>query len=464
MVPNYVDTDGPDAIAICEAGGLVLDPWQADLQHDWLGRTRYGRWAAAVCGLSVPRQNGKTANIQGRANFGMLTLAEWVVYTAHLQKTATETFEEMAGFFESRGMSKYVKEIRYALGREQITLKNGGRIKFLARTRNGGRGAHGDLMIFDEAQELTAAQQAAFLMAISASKNPQTIYTGTPPDENCDGAVFRRIRRDAIDGKTERTAWAEWSVPEIGDVKDKNRWAATNPALNRRILISTVEGEVEQADPDTFARERLGWWKDDGAVDGCFDPAEWDALKADFTDADIAEQKTWKRAYGVKFSIDGKRASIAIAIWKKGATPHVEVLESGSTENGIQWVVDWLTPRCPKVSTTVIDGKANALDLYNRLVAGGVTKRALDPAKTETVTAASSMLMNAVTEHALTHIGQPALDNAVKAAEKRDIGKGGGFGFQSGNDTDITPLEASSLALWGVRTTKRDPNRKAVVG
>lgn len=464
MVPAYVDTDGPDAVAICEAGGLVLDPWQADLQYDWLGRTKYGRWAASVCGLSVPRQNGKTANIQGRANFGMLTLAEWVVYTAHLQKTATETFEEMAGFFESNGMGKYVKEIRYALGREQITLKNGGRIKFLARTRNGGRGAHGDLMIFDEAQELTAAQQAAFLMAISASKNPQTIYTGTPPDESCDGSVFKRIRRDAIDGKTERTAWAEWSVPEIGDVKDKRRWAQTNPALNRRILISTVEGEVEQADPDTFARERLGWWKNDDAVDGFFDANEWDALKADFTDADIAEQKTWKRAYGVKFSIDGKWAAISIAIWKKDETPHVEVLEHGSTEGGIQWVVDWLAQRCGKVSTTVIDGKANAQDLYNRLVAGGVTKRALELAQTANVTAASSMFANAVTEGALTHNDQPALNDAVKAAEKRDIGKDGGFGFQSGNETDITPLEASCLALWGVRTTKRNPERKLRIG
>jgi hypothetical protein len=464
IVPEYEYTDGPDAIAVCEAGGLILDPWQADLQYDWLGRNRYGRWTASICGISVPRQNGKTADIQGRSDYGMLILSEWVVYTAHLQKTATETFEEMANFFETGSMTKHVKEIKYALGREQILLKNGGRIKFLARTRNGGRGAHGDLLIFDEAQELTNAQQAAFLPAISASKNPQTLYLGTPPDETCDGSVFKRIRRDAISGKTRKTAWAEWSVPEIGDKHDRARWAATNPALGRRILITTVEGEAEQMDPDVFARERLGWWKDDDAVDGCFDPSEWDALKVDFTDEEIAEQASWKRAYGVKFSADGKRAAIAIAIWKRGATPHVEVLEHGSTENGIQWAEDWLTPRCGKVSTTVIDGKANALDLYNRLLAGGVVKRALDPAKPETVTAASSMFLNAVTEGSMTHIGQPALDDAVKAAEKREIGKGGGFGFQSGNETDITPLEAACLALWGVRTTKRDPSRKAVVG
>lgn len=464
VAPAYEYTDGHDAITICKAGGLILDPWQETLICDWMGRTPGGLWSAPNGGLSVPRQNGKTAVVQGRVDSGMILFSEWVVYTAHEQKTSTETFEEMANFFETGRMTKYVKEIRSALGREQIKLNNGGRIKFVARTRKSGRGNHGDLLIFDEAQELTSAQQAALLPAISASKNPQTLYLGTPPDESCDGAVFKRIRRDALNGNSKKTAWAEWSVPEIGDKHDKARWFAANPALGRRILITSVEAEAESMEDDTFARERLGWWLDEDEVNGCFDASEWNALKADFTNADIAEQKTWKRAYGVKFSVDGKRAAIAIAIWKKGVTPHVEVLEHGSTENGIQWVVDWLTPRCPKVSTTVIDGKANAQDLYNRLVAGGITKRALELAKTETVTASSSMFLNAVTERAITHIGQPALDEAVKAAERRDIGKEGGFGFQSGNETDITPLEASCFALWGVRTTKRDPNRKAVVG
>lgn len=431
---------------------------------DWMGRNSLGLWSSPVCGNSTARQNGKTANIQGRSSSGMIMFSEWVTYTSHLQKTSTETFEEMANLFESAAFSKYVKEIKYALGREQITLKNGGRIKFIARTRNGGRGAHGDLLIFDEAQELTNAQQAAFLPAISASKNPQTLYLGTPPDETCDGSVFKRIRREALNGKTKRTAWTEWSVPDIGDKWDRTRWYATNPALGRRILISTVENEAEQMDPDVFARERLGWWKDDDEVDGCFDAEKWDALKADFTDEDIEEQRTWKKAYGVKFSIDGKSAAIAVAIWKQGATPHVEVLEHGSTEGGIQWVAEWLTPRCNSACTTVIDGKANAQDLYNRLKANGVTEKALVLAQSATVTAASSMFLNAYDEESLTHNDQPALSEAVKAAEKRDIGKEGGFGFQSGNETDITPLEASCLGLWGVRTSKRNPNRKLRVG
>lgn len=235
VAPDYTASDGLDAAKLVRIGGTVLDPWQSDILDDWLGRTPSGKWAAPSAGGSVPRQNGKSLLIQARSEAGMLLYNEQVVYTAHLQKTATETFEEMRDFFEGPKLRRHVAEIKTAIGREQIILKSGARIKFLARTRNGGRGQHGDLLIFDEAQELDETQQASFLPAISASLNPQTLYLGTPPDENADGTVFRRIRTGALDGSAKRTAWFEYSVKEIGDIHDPARWAAANPALGRRI-------------------------------------------------------------------------------------------------------------------------------------------------------------------------------------------------------------------------------------
>ena len=172
IAPAYRSTDGGDAVRILRAGGTIPDPWQSDVLEDWMGRTPSGKWAAPTAGGSVPRQNGKSLLVQGRAEAGMLLFNETVIYTAHLQKTATETFEEMRAFFEGARMRRYVEEIRTALGREQIILKSGARIKFLARTRNGGRGQHGDLLIFDEAQELDETAQGSFLPAISASLEP----------------------------------------------------------------------------------------------------------------------------------------------------------------------------------------------------------------------------------------------------------------------------------------------------
>ena len=214
IAPEYRATDGPDAVRILRAGGTVLDPWQSDILDDWMGRTVSGKWSAPTAGGSVPRQNGKSLLVQGRAEAGMLLFNETVIYTAHLQKTATETFEEMRAFFESPKLRRHVAEIKTALGREQIILKSGARIKFLARTRNGGRGQHGDLLIFDEAQELDETAQGSFLPAISASLNPQTIYVGTPPGPDAVGTVFRALRRRALDGDAQKAAWFEFSVPE----------------------------------------------------------------------------------------------------------------------------------------------------------------------------------------------------------------------------------------------------------
>ena len=197
--------------------------WQENVLRGWLGVNADGLWAAGTCGLSVPRQNGKTLGVtEARSNYGMLVKNELVLYTSHLQKTSTETFEDMANFFDSRRLRKYVKTILTALGREAIILKSGAQIKFLARTRNGGRGQHCDLLIFDEAQELTDEQQASFLPTQAASANPQTIYTGTPPDENAPGIVFCRIRDKASAG-ADGMAWAEWSVDQIGDAPIPNR-------------------------------------------------------------------------------------------------------------------------------------------------------------------------------------------------------------------------------------------------
>lgn len=117
---------------------------------------------------------------------------------------------------------------------------------------------HGDLLYFDEAQELDETAQGSFLPAISASlTDPQTVYVGTPRPDAV-GTVFRNLRQRALDGEAKRAAWFEFSVPEVG-MTDPKRWAATNPALGRRIQFSTIEGEAERLEPGHVCKRRLGW-------------------------------------------------------------------------------------------------------------------------------------------------------------------------------------------------------------
>ena len=460
VCPQYLQSDGMDAAKILRVGGMFLDPWQSDILDDWMARNPSGKWTCKTCGGSVPRQNGKTGLIQGRAEAGMILYNEQVIYTAHLQKTATETFEEMAAFFDSDKLRKYVKDIKTALGREQIILTSGARVKFLARTRNGGRGQHGDLLIFDEAQELDSDAQASFIPAISASLNPQAIYMGTPPDPNASGVVYRGIRDKAIKGETKTTAWFEFSVDKIGDVHDQSRWIATNPALGRRILLSTIEGECEQMDADTFARERLGWWTPikREVVNHAIDKEAWEQCKS------TELKPEGKTAYGVKFSADGSEVCLCGAVIASDGIARISLIDRKPTGLGTQWLADWLNARYKKASCVVIDGK-NGVDVLVDKITSKDTgvwryKGSVIRPSAKDVIAAVSMLMDCMNERRLTWFAdQDALNQSALNSVKRPISGGWGFGGD-----DSAPIEACALALWGAKTSKRDPSKVMRIG
>lgn len=455
ITPPYTTTDGPDAERIIRAGGIRLDPWQSETLADWMAMTPAQKWACSNCGGSVPRQNGKTALLQVRAGAGMLLYNEQVIYTAHLQKTATETFEELAALFEAPKLKRYVKDIKTALGREQIILQNGARIKFLARTRNGGRGQHGDLLIFDEAQELDDNAQASFIPAISASLNPQVIYVGTPPGPETPGTVFRGIREKAMNGETRTTAWFEFSVEEIGDVTDQSRWAETNPALGRRILLSTIESEVEQMAPDTFARERLGWWTPvETGIDHAIPPELWEACKSQEL------KPEGKTAYGVKFSIDGSEVSLCGAVIPKEGPARISLIERKPTGLGVQWLADWLNARYKEASCIVIDGRNGVDVLVDKISGTWRAKGSVIRPRVKDILASVGTLTNALGEQTVTwYYEQESLRESALSATKRPLG--GGWGFGGDNST---PIEAAALALWGAKTSKRDPTRRMLIG
>lgn len=455
VVPEYVSSDWKRCHALNAAGGIDMLEWQDGVMRGWLGVNELGRWTASSCGGSVPRQNGKSLGVVvPRINYGMTMLKEEVIYTSHLQKTSTESFESVASFFDQPALRKHVKDIKTALGREQVVLKNGARIKFLARTRNGGRGQHGDLLVFDEALELSSESQASFLPAISASRNPQVIYVSTPPTPGSDSTVFRELRARALLGKSERLAWFEWSVDEIGDVTDRERWYATNPSLGTLIQEDTVAAECEQMSADVFAVERLGWWSPEaGRAEHPFPPAAWDACKVD------EPAQGGKVAYGVKFAPDGSEVCVCAAELHDGVV-HVEEVERRNMGAGTAWLAEWVDKRKSVGCCCVIDGKAGAQALVDRL--GRMPVGYVHVATLNDMYSAASTLVSCVNERTLTwYAPQDDLNDSATTSTRRSIGRDGGWGFGGSNPI---PIEAASLAVWGVMTTRRDPTRKGMVG
>lgn len=463
VIPDFDTNDVLDTLDLLSEAGFECMDWQAFLLEAWMGVLPNGRWAAPVVGNETPRQNGKTRDIQGRSAAEMLFYDGTVIYTAQLQKTSTETFEEMAQLMDTKPLRKYLapKGIRTALGREEIRLKNGPKMKFLARTRNGGNGQHGSLLIFDEAQYLEPQSQGSFLAAISACRTrrgPQTIYNGNSPEEGDYGLVLERIRDGALSGKSRRTAWTEWSIGctrEVPDVTDRADWVRTNPSWGVLIMPDTVEAEFDSEEAVQFAHQRLGWFQERAGTDRMFSAKEWDALEVQ------ASPETWqKKAFGVRFERDGKSVSLAVCV-TNAAAAHVEFIREEPMSSGIGWLVDWLSrpERARTVSAIVISGKSDAEDLRDQLVKRHVPKGAVVVATSGNASSATGMMVNAVRDRTVSHVADPALRDSALSVMRKQSGDGYLFDGECPQR-----LEACALAMWAARTSKRQPTRKGRAG
>ena len=440
--------DGEDAAFLSSAYGLAPDEWQLFVLEDWLARSgRGGKFANLTCGLSVPRQNGKNAILEMRELFGMVQLGEKFLHTAHEVKTARKAFLRLASFFENERkypeLAELVKEIRRTNGQEAIVLNNGGSVEFVARSKGSGRGFTVDILVCDEAQELSDDALEALMPTTSAAPlgNPQWIFTGTPPGPTANGEVFTRTRDDALSGKSSRLAWHEWSCSGAVDLDDPQSAASVNPALGGRLQWDVIEGERSRFSDEGFARERLGMW-DSAGSHRVISADSW-AVVADANLHDAGGEV----AFAFDVSPDRSTATIASAAWTVDGLPYVDVIESrrGEPDWGVQRFVDM----CERhdVRAVVIDGASAAYSFVDPLRQRGLT---VSVTSARQMAAAFGGFYDAVMDGQIRHLDQPLLNSALGAARKRKIGDSG-FGWsRKDSESDITPVTSATLALWGL--------------
>ena len=464
--PPRAATDGPDAALLMEAYGCRLDPWQRSVVDCWLGRDERGEYNVTSAGLAVPRQNGKNVCLEARELFGMICLGEHILHTAHQVVTSKKSFRRLAAMFTDRRhpeMMAMVKNIRWTNGEESIELTNGGAIEYATRSRERGRGFDGvSLLVYDEAQELTDDQMEAVMATLAASSTDtrQIIYTGTPPYPGCPGEAFRRRRIVCTGEPGAHDAWHEWSVEaenvEAIALDDRALWAAANPALGLRLTESFTEEELRTLPADGFARERLGWWSPVLTTKEIFaiDKAVWDECRS-------GEKKPeGKTAYGVKFSADGSEVCLCGAVIPAEGPARISLIERKSTSAGTRWLAEWLCDRYHRASCVVIDGKNGADVLVDRIADTWKIKGSVVRPSGRDVVAAAGTLTDALAEKSVSwYAGQEILRESAVTATRRLIAGGWGFGGENS-----PPIEAAALALWGAKTSKRDPTRKMRIG
>jgi hypothetical protein len=138
--------------------------------------------------VRVPRQNGKNGVLEMRELFGMVGRGEKILHTAHQVKTAQKHFRRLKHFFGKKAddptakfpeLNALVTEIRNVNGQEAIFLSNGGSVEIVARSQGSGRGFTVDVIVCDEAQDMSDDDQEALLSTSSAS--PLRTRSGSTP-------------------------------------------------------------------------------------------------------------------------------------------------------------------------------------------------------------------------------------------------------------------------------------------
>lgn len=464
--PKRFGSDGEDAAILMEAYGSKLDPWQQTVIDCWLGKDENGEYSVTSAGLSLPRQNGKNVCLEAREFYGMVIGGEKILHTAHQVRTSKKSFRRLVAMFTDKHhpeIMDIVRSIRYTNGEECIELANGGRIEFSARSRQAARGFDGiSLVVFDEAQELTDDQVEALMPTLSASATGtrQLIYTGTPPYPGCPGDVFRRRRDVSISDPGPHDAWHEWSVEaesiEQINSEDISLRYMTNPALGIRLTEEFISEELRSMSKDGFARERLGWWTP--ITEHKREYAISEELWASCASKELKPEG--KTAYGVKFSADGAEVCLCGAVIPSEGPARISLIRRELTGKGLQWLANWLNERYETASCVVIDGRNGVDVLVEKISERWRYKGSVIRPTAKDVIASVGCLTDALVEQTVSwYFGQEDLRDSAVTSVKRPIAGGWGFGGDNSG-----PIEAAALALWGAKTSKRDPNKKMLIG
>lgn len=437
---------------------IGFDPWQEGFGQLALSKRDDGKYAATVGGVmaSIPRQTGKTFSVGSLAvamclEFPGLT----VVWTAHRTRTATNTFRTLQGIVRRRRVFPHVDHVRTANGEQEIGFRNGSVIMFGAREQGFGRGFDEvDILVFDESQILTEKALDDMVAATNQSRHLHgalIFYLGTPPRPVDPGEVFSIKRDKALSGNADDLVYLEFSADPDADPDDRDQWVKANPSYPKRTpLESMLRLRENLLTDDAWLREALGIWVPEGSrrvipADAWDDVADEDSIAVD------------QFALGIDVDPDRTYAAVSLAGQREDGCWHIELDEH---RTGVGWLVPYvarLVEANPQIRAVVVDSASPAASLVNELTGHKIrptTTTARDMAN------ACGQLFDGVMEQWLRHIGQPQMSYSLSVARKRPLGDAWAWNRKD-TVSDITPLVAATLALWGAQApTVKRPTRK----
>ncbi len=450
--PDCHHNDAGLVVELAAAYGTILDRHQIDALEAACGVREDGLWSAPTFGWNQPRQTGKSLGQVVRALAGPLVFDEkTVVLSAHQQKTSRLLFQAVESYFANfPDLTKRVRTVIAALGREEIRLKNGAVITFPARTRQTLRGWSVDCYLADEAQLMTDDQWASARPSMAARRGYQVWMCGTAPNGIGDAAVFGRLRQSAILNADSALAWVEYGADPGCDLDDQKQWAAANPG---RVELEAVINERRELSDRDFAIERLNIWPTE-QTEHVFGAEVWAALAAE-----RREDLEAATAVALDRSPDGLVAVVAAYRDFDTGSTHVEVAYLRDAVSSMAGAVDWVKANIHRRIPVVIDSRGPASPAITLLQNA---RRPVIVAGVQEAVRAAIGLSDDVAAGVLTHGDSPdaVLARSVDGARRRPVGDSGGWAWdRRDGPMPVSPLVAASLAHYGAVAHGRRPSR-----
>ena len=441
-------TKGNESIEIYNSTGRTAQEWQELMMYDILAFNEEKLWVHTKFGYSVPRRNGKNEIVVMRELWGLKN-GERILHTAHRTTTSHAAWERLCGLLDKAKIE--YKSIK-ASGRECVYVKGSdARVEFRTRSSKGGLGEGFDVLIIDEAQEYTDDQESALKYVVSDSKNPQTIFCGTPPTPVSSGTVFTKLRQTTLAGATANGGWAEWSVPEQSNVYDKELWYETNPSLGTVLTERAILDEIT-SDHIDFNIQRLGLWLKYNQK-SAISKAEWEALSV----KQLPKLKG-KLFVGIKYGKDGNNVAMSIACKTEDKKIFVETIDCREVRAGTAWIIAFLSKA--DIEKVVIDG-ANGQELLANEMKQEKLRTPILPTVKEIIVA-NAEFEQGLCQQNIVHMNQPSLVQAASNCEKRAIGSNGGFGYKAQKEEiEIALLDSVIYAYWVCSKSKEKKKQKA---
>lgn len=471
VIPKgIVTTAWPRVVAQCAEMGVEFDPWQHGIGSIALGKRKDGKYAATVGGivLSIPRQVGKTFLV------GMIVIALCVLFpgmtvlwTAHRTRTATKTFGSLRGMVRRKKIWPHIRAIRAANGEQEIAFQNGSVIMFGAREQGFGRGFDQvDIEVFDEAQILGEKALEDMVPATNASTHPAgalLFFMGTPPRPTDPGEEFTNRRDKALAGKAPNMAYVELSADEDADPDDHEQWAKANPSFPHRTPVESMERMRENlTDDDSYKREALGIWDPVGSS-RVIDEQTWKDA------GDPASMAIERLTIAIDVPPDRSVASVGLAGQRADGRWHVELDEQ---RKGVDWVIPWVKTRATKnrLHAVVVDEMSGLVEKRRdrHYLIGTDILVTLAGAEGRDMAIACAKYFDGIYDGSVFHTDQPQVNVALSVATKRPLAGGWAWNRKDAA-SDISPVVAQTLALWGAqngnvnRPTRGSGTRTAVV-